>query len=105
MENARDPLFIGCTRPAMIWGISYEAFVVCLISSSMIFLAIGNPFYMLIYVPMHAICYGVCLRDPRAFRLLALWIITKGASNSRNYWGNVSSTTPFYNTRTEKGKK
>ena len=99
IDHACDPLFLGLTRPAMIWGISYEAFIVCMMTSIMVFLGVGNPFYMLVYVPMHAVCYAICMRDPRAFRLLALWVQTKGKSNSRNDWGGTSTSSPFYNTR------
>jgi len=105
INHAEDPLFLGCTRPSMIWGISYEAFIVCMMTAAIVFLGVGNPFYMLIYIPMHVVCYLVCLRDPRAFRLLALWLNTKGRCNTRNHWGGVSSSSPFFNTRTINRKR
>jgi type IV secretion system protein VirB3 len=103
IPHADDPLFLGLTRPTMIWGISYEALIVCLMASAVIFLAVGNPFYMLVYIPMHGVCYLVCLRDPRTFRLIVLWLNTKGKCNSKSRWGNVSTATPFFNTRSIKG--
>ena len=43
-----DPLFVGLTRPATMWGIPYIAFVIEFMATTLIFLAIGNPLYLLL---------------------------------------------------------
>ena len=57
-----------------------------------------DPLYLLLALPIHGLCYLVCLKDPRAFRLLWLWLQTKGKSRSRAYW-TASSASPLVNTR------
>lgn len=99
--TTQDPLFVGATRPPMMWGVSYEAFIVCFMVSAIIFIGTNSVFTLPLYIPMHAICYLVCMKDPRAFRLLFLCMKTKGRSSSRHYW-NASSSTPLTNTRNKK---
>ena len=43
-----DPLFVGMTRPATVWGIPYGAFVVLIMVTAIVFLFIGNPLYLLL---------------------------------------------------------
>ena len=51
-----DPLFVGLTRPATMWGIPYTAFVIEFMATTLIFLAIGNPIYLVLAVPIHGCC-------------------------------------------------
>ncbi|MBY4679117.1 type IV secretion system protein VirB3 [Marinobacterium arenosum] len=102
MINDTDPLFVGVTRPSMVGGITYEALIVCVMVTAVVFLGSGNIFTLTIYLPLHVISYLVCQKDPRAFRLLSLWVSTKGRSVSRQYWG-ASSATPLVNTRRNRG--
>ena len=104
MATTSDPLFVGATRPTMMWGVSYEAFIVCFMFTAVVFIGSGNPLFLLLYLPVHALCYLVCLKDPRAFRLLWLWLQTKGRSVTRQYWG-ASSASPLVNTRKRMGRR
>lgn len=98
MSIQADPLFAGVTRPTMIWGVSYEAMIVNFMFTSILFVGSGNPLLIMVALPIHGIAYLVCLKDPRAFRFFYLWIITKGRSITRTYWG-ASTATPFSNPR------
>ncbi len=89
-----EPLFVGATRPTLLWGVASEAFLINTMLTTVVFLAIGNPFYLVIGVPIHAVMVVICLKDPRAFRLLFLWVQTKGRSLSRIYW-RASSASPL----------
>lgn len=104
MEIKTDPLLVGATRPTTMWGISYEAIILCATVSSFAFLAFNNVFLLpVVYIPMHGITFLMCLKDPRAFRLLALWAQTKLRSTSWQFWG-AATAAPTYNTRQRKGR-
>lgn len=89
-----DPLFVGLTRPTMVWGVQFEAFVLNFMLTTIVFLAIGNPLYMLIGFPVHGIAYAISLNEPRAFSLFFLWLIAKSKCRNRGYW-KVNSYSPF----------
>ena len=89
-----DPLFVGLTRPTMVWGVQFEAFVINGMLTAIIFLATGNPLYLLIAGPLHGICYVISLNEPRQFSLLFLWLMSKSKCRNRGYW-KVNSYSPF----------
>ncbi|ORU95096.1 MAG: hypothetical protein A6F70_10720 [Cycloclasticus sp. symbiont of Bathymodiolus heckerae] len=66
-EITIDPLFVGLTRPATLLGIPYFATVIEFMATLIIFLAIGNPLYLLIAVPFHAILYVISATDDARF--------------------------------------
>lgn len=98
MATATDPLFVGATRPSLVMGVTYEAIIICVSIVGMLFLATNNPFLLLFYIPMHGGCYLICLKDPRFFRFLLLWIGTKAKSISWRYWG-AATASPLVSTR------
>jgi len=73
-----DPLFVGVTRPPMRWGVTYSALLLNGIASVEAFLVTKNLLWLGICVPVHLVCYLVCLHDPRFFDLLLLWARTRG---------------------------
>lgn len=95
MENSEedisvDPLFVGLTRPATKWGVPYHAFVVEFMVSTLVFLAVGNPLYLLIAVPIHGILYLITVNDPGAFGSIFLWMKTIGRCRNSRFWGAAS---------------
>lgn len=91
-----DPLAVGLTRPAMRWGVPYPALMLNLIASVEALVWTKNLLWMLICIPIHGICYLVCLKDPRSFELLILWLRTKANAlvATRGYW-SASSYSPL----------
>lgn len=91
-----DPLFVGCTRPATLWGVTYSAVIVTMILVMETFIMTKNLLYLLLFFPIHGICYLICLRDIRTFDLLFLWGKTKGAAwlRNRRFW-QASSYSPL----------
>lgn len=85
-----DPLFVGATRPATVGGITYEAIVFIAMSVGMGYIVTANVLWLLAYPPMHGLAYGICLKDPRAFRLLFLMLASKGRCLNRAVWGCAS---------------
>jgi len=85
-----DPLFVGLTRPTTILGIPYTAFVFEFMGTTLIFLAVGNPLYLLLGAPIHAILYLISGQDPRMFDSIFMWLKTMGRSRNTRFWGAAS---------------
>lgn len=85
-----DPLFVGATRPATVGGITYEAVVFIAMGVGTGYVISANLLWLIAYAPLHGIAYGICKKDPRAFRLLFMLISTKGRCVNRKVWGCAS---------------
>jgi type IV secretion system protein VirB3 len=96
-----DALYVGPTRPTTIAGVTWPAVVLNIIVTIETFVFTHNLLWLLIFVPIHGICYLICLHDPRTFELLALWGQTKGQSvfNNRWYWGAATCSALEIQTR------
>jgi len=85
-----DTLFVGLTRPATMAGIPYVAFVIEFMATTLIFLAVGNPLYLALAVPIHAILYLISANDPGVFESIFIWIKTIGRCRNTRFWGAAS---------------
>ena len=95
MENSAqdvytDPLFVGLTRPATMWGIPYMAFVIEFMATTIVFLAVGDPFYLLLAVPIHGVLYLISANNPGVFSSILLWMNTNGRCRNSGFWGAAS---------------
>ena len=68
-----DTLFVGATRPAMRWGVTYSALLVNGIFTMEAFLLTKNLLTLLLAAPVHGLCMLLCARDARFFDLALLW--------------------------------
>lgn len=89
-----DVLYVGMTRPTMIGGVTFPAFLANGLFSAVVFLATNNIFYLLVFIPVHGFFYLLCSTEPRIFELANLWSRTKGRNLNRTVWG-CSSYSPF----------
>jgi type IV secretion system protein VirB3 len=87
-----DPLFLACTRPAMIMGVPMEAMGVNVMISGLAFLVGGSLLYLLIAPVLHLVFRTICRVDHNAFRLLLVFVDTKGRSRNGARWGGSSAT-------------
>ncbi|QTC89209.1 MULTISPECIES: type IV secretion system protein VirB3 [Brevundimonas] len=87
-----DPLFLACTRPAMIMGVPMEAMGVNVILSGVVFLVGGSLLNLLIAPALHLVFRAVCRTDHNAFRLLFAYVDTKGRARNGATWGGSSPT-------------
>lgn len=87
-----DPLFLACTRPAMVMGVPMEAMGVNVIVSGIIFLVGGSLLYLLVAPALHLIFRAICKADHNAFRLLFIYVDTKGRSRNGALWGGASAS-------------
>lgn len=90
-----DILFLACTRPAMILGVPMEAMGVNVIASTVAFLGGGSVLYLLIAPALHLVFHAICKADPNAFRVLYLFVETKGRARNGGLWGG-SSASPLH---------
>lgn len=92
-----DTLFVGMTRPTMLFGVTYSAMILNIVLTVEAFIVTKNLVWLLAFLPMHALFYLVCLYEPRFFDLLGLWARTRGAalvSGNLRYW-KASSYSPL----------
>ena len=87
-----DTLFLGLTRPPMVFGVSYKLAALNMLSSLLTFITTGDFFYLLVLMPtLHGLFYLLCLKEPRAIELL----ITKNSKCSicknRSNYNNTNS--------------
>lgn len=87
-----DVLFLACTRPALILGVPMEAMGANLIVSTVAFLGGGSLLYLLIAPVLHVVFQAICKSDPNAFRVLYLFVETKGRSRNGGLWGGSSAS-------------
>lgn len=89
---AEDVLFLACTRPAMILGVPMEAMGINIIVTAIAFLAGHSPLYLLIAPALHVVFQAICKTDHNAFRVLWLYVETKGRARNGALWGGSSAT-------------
>ncbi len=87
-----DVLFLACTRPAMILGAPMEAVGINIIFTAIAFLAGHSLLHLLIAPVLHLVFQAICKSDHNAFRILWLYVDTKGRSRNSALWGGSSAT-------------
>jgi type IV secretion system protein VirB3 len=85
-----DPLFVGLTRPATLYGIPYFAAVIEFMAVVIFFLAVGNPLVLLVALPIHAILYVVSATNSNFFHGISLWFKTHALCRHRSHWKMTS---------------
>jgi type IV secretion system protein VirB3 len=91
-DRMHDTLFLACTRPAMIGGVTMEAMAINMIATCILFIAAGNVFYAATGGVLHLVFRELCKHDPNIFRLLFIWMETKGRYRTARFWGGSSPT-------------
>lgn len=65
-----NPLFLGLTRPPMLFGVSYTFAAMNGVVSLLAFIMTNKFFYLMVLLPgLHAIAWFICLKEPRAIEL------------------------------------
>lgn len=85
-----DPLFLGMTRPAMVFGVTFSSFLLNVMASTIAFLATADLRGFLLFLPVHGLAYLLCLRDPRIFDLLAARAMRTPPTPNSAFWGAKS---------------
>ncbi len=58
------PLFVGLTRPPMLFGVSYNFAVINGMISMMSYIMTSNFIYFAMMFPMHLVGYYLCSKEP-----------------------------------------
>ena len=87
-----DTLFLACTRPAMIAGVTMEAMGANVMMTTILYIIAGSIAYALVGVVFHLIFRALVNHDHNMFRILLAWIETRGRSRNGAYWGGASLT-------------
>lgn len=98
-----DPLFVGITRPAMAWGVTYSALLINGVVTVEAFLLTRNLLCLCLAIPLHGLFWMACLSEPRFLELWSVWAqsaLRHGLGNAR-YWG-VASLGPLSTTRRDR---
>lgn len=87
MVGGRETLFLAPTRPAMKWGVPYEGFLINLLGTFVFGMVMGAPYYWAIGVLLHFMMRALATWDPHFFRVLRLWVMTKGETMGADLYG------------------
>ncbi|ENN85546.1 T4SS VirB3 [Rhizobium freirei PRF 81] len=85
-----DTLFLACTRPAMIAGVTVEAMGINIMLTTILYIIAGSIAYALIGVIFHLVFRALVMHDHNMFRILLAWIETRGRSRNTTYWGGAT---------------
>jgi type IV secretion system protein VirB3 len=89
-----DPLFLACTRPAMVAGVTLEAMALNGMVTMISFVVSSSFWALLVGVAIHCICRQIVRVDHNAFRILAAWADTRGRCRNAVFWGG-STVSPL----------
>lgn len=82
----RDPIFKGCTRPAMLWGVPLTPLLVVL--GVLLLLAMWiNILIALAMLPAFFAMKMIAKKDDQQFRLLALRLKCRAKNRNGKFWG------------------
>jgi type IV secretion system protein VirB3 len=94
-----DALFVGLTRPPMIFGVTYSAMLVNVMLTMEAFIVTKNLLWLLMGLPIHGVFALVCMYEPRFFDLAQLWGRTRGLAlllgNARFWKASTYSPLPI----------
>ncbi|KSV89469.1 type IV secretion system protein VirB3 [Sinorhizobium sp. GL28] len=85
-----DTLFIACTRPAMIAGVTMEAMGMNIMLTTILYIVAGSIAYALIGAVFHLVFRALVKHDHNMFRILLAWVETRGRSRNCAYWGGAT---------------
>lgn len=95
MANVRttleeDTLFLACTRPAMIAGVTMEAMGMNIMLTTIFYIVAGSIAYLAVGVVFHFVFRALVKHDHNMFRILLAWAETRGRSRNSAYWGGAT---------------
>lgn len=91
-----DPVYLGLTRPTLIFGVSYLFFCANALINMMVFINTQNFVFLLIFAPLiHLIAYLICAKEPRAIEMFLIKAKKGFKCMNRNYHGGTNSYDVF----------
>jgi type IV secretion system protein VirB3 len=90
-----DPLFVGLTRPPMLFGVTYMYFVLNLLGSMMYFIATSDFKVIIVMAFIHGISYLICQKEPLLIDMFMLRQSKCSKCKNLAYHKHKSSYDPF----------
>lgn len=88
----RDPLFLGLTRPSMLFGVTYKYATFNGLVALMAFIITTSFIYLLVILPvLHMIAYLICLKEPIALELLIGKLSKCSKCKNKMFYGGANS--------------
>lgn len=102
-----DPLYVGMTRPTLVWGVTFPAMLLNVMLTFVAFIGSNKITALAVFIPLHSISYLICATEPRQFELLGLWLKTKGKNLNKRFWlaSSYSPLEKFRETSEKENKK
>jgi type IV secretion system protein VirB3 len=89
-----DPLFVGLTRPPLMFGVSYTFFVVNALVAMMAYISTTNFKYLAMAFPVHFIGVYICSKEPLFIELFK--VRAEKCSRCKNrFWHGANSYDPY----------
>lgn len=85
-----DTLFLACTHPAMIAGVTMEAMGFNIMLTTILYIVAGSVAYALVGVVFHFVFRALVRHDHNMFRILLVLVETRGRSRNASWWGGSS---------------
>ncbi len=105
MATHRETLWLAPTRPAMVRGVPMEGFYINLLGTFFFGMLMGAPYYWLVGVLLHyAVLRPLATWDPSFFRVLRLWLVTKGEGIGADLYG-APTLVPLASARAESSEE
>ncbi len=82
-----DPLFIGLTRPSMIFGVSAEFAMLNIMICITIFIQTSSLWVIPILVIIHIIGYILCFKEPKIMQLYMTYSAKCNQCSNKSYYG------------------
>jgi len=82
-----DPLFVGLTRPTMIFGVSIQYGMLNMIISAVAFIQTSGIYIIFIAAVMHLIGYILCFKEPRFMQIYLNKAAKCNQCTNRSFYG------------------
>lgn len=87
-----DPLFLGLTRPPLLFGVSYTFAALNGMVSLLAFILTNQFFYLFILLPgLHMVGWMICIKEPRAIELFIARTSKCNVCRNRYYHSGTNS--------------
>ena len=82
-----DPLFVGLTRPPMLFGVSYTFAILNGMACMLLYISTSNFKYLISMFPIHALGYFLCSKEPLFIELFKVRAEKCSRSKNRLFHG------------------
>lgn len=86
-ELSADPLFVGLTRPSMIFGVSIQYAMLNLMIAVTIFIQETSIYIVFVAAVVHLIGYILCFQEPRFMEIYLNYSAKCNQCPNRSYYG------------------